>query len=184
MFGRYFFADFISNRVWSAGLRFDAATGNARVTDVIEHTAELGVALNRIVSFGRDLNGELYIVTIAGQVYRLVADRRTPSAPLNLQGTVDGTTVSLRWEPPSDGPAPLAYRLEAGSAPGVVDIAAISIPATQLELTVRGVPNATYYVTIRSLGLNGMSAPAAGIEVVVGPRPIGARARSQPRPRR
>ena len=172
LFGRYFFADFITNRVWSTGLRFDAATGDAIATDLREHTAELGVALDGIVSFARDLNGELYLVTMAGEVYRLVADGRAPQPPLNLQATVDGTTVTLRWQPSSDGPAPIAFLLEAGSAPGSADIATLSVPANQFELTVTGVPTATYYVRIRSLGFHGASAPADGIEVIVGARSI------------
>lgn len=45
--GRYFFADFITLRVWSMGLSIDARTGEAAVANVIEHTRELGSSLWR-----------------------------------------------------------------------------------------------------------------------------------------
>ena len=42
--GRYFYADFIDNRVWSLRLTVNTTTGEATATDVIEHTAALGEA--------------------------------------------------------------------------------------------------------------------------------------------
>ena len=39
--GRYFFADFITSRVWSTALSL-ASNGDATASDVREHTAELG----------------------------------------------------------------------------------------------------------------------------------------------
>ena len=72
--GRYFFADFVRGRVWSLGLTVDSATGSAAVSDVAEHTAELDgtAALGAISSFGRDARGELYIVSYAGTIFRIV----------------------------------------------------------------------------------------------------------------
>jgi glucose/arabinose dehydrogenase len=62
--GRYFFADFITSRVWSCALNVQSS-GDATVTDVREHTAELGgtAALANVASFGVDASGELYIVS-------------------------------------------------------------------------------------------------------------------------
>jgi glucose/arabinose dehydrogenase len=80
--GRYFFADY-SGKVWSLGLALDGA-GEARVSDVIEHTAELGGSgvLGTISAFGTDLDGELYIVSHSrGVVLRLAG---VPPAPQNL----------------------------------------------------------------------------------------------------
>jgi glucose/arabinose dehydrogenase len=78
--GRYFFADYVSGRVWSLGLTLDS-NGEARVTGVIEHTTELGgpSVLGNISSFGVDLDGELYIVShTRGVVLRLVGELPTP----------------------------------------------------------------------------------------------------------
>ena len=78
--GRYFFADYVSGRVWSLGLALDS-NGEARVTGVTEHTTELGGSsvLGNISSFGVDLDGELYIVShTRGVVLRLMGELATP----------------------------------------------------------------------------------------------------------
>jgi glucose/arabinose dehydrogenase len=70
--GRYFFADIITNRVWSIGLAIDPVTGFATANSLIEHTAELGAGANSVSSFGVDASGELYLVSLGGgSVYRL-----------------------------------------------------------------------------------------------------------------
>jgi hypothetical protein len=77
--GRYFFADYFG-RVWSLALALDS-NGDARVTAVSEHTAELGGSsvLGNISSFGVDLDGELYIVShTRGVVLRLMGELPTP----------------------------------------------------------------------------------------------------------
>lgn len=72
--GRYFYGD-LGGRVWSVGLAIDPGTGEARVSDTIEHTDALGgrAALGAITSFGEDADGELYIVSQSGRVLRLGA---------------------------------------------------------------------------------------------------------------
>ena len=82
--GRYFFADFISSRVWSLALTVQAS-GEATASDVREHTSELGGTseLANVSSFGVDAVGELYIVSYGrGVILRVVAP---PSAPTNLR---------------------------------------------------------------------------------------------------
>jgi len=101
--GRYFYAD-LGGRVWSVGLGIDA-TGEAHVSDSIEHTAELGgrAALGAITSFGVDADGELYIVTqTGGRVLRLV------SPETDGDGLPDSWEVDFGLDPRSatgvDGP--------------------------------------------------------------------------------
>ena len=84
--GRYFFADFVRSRVWSIALIVDPATGEARATGLLEHTAELGGSqqLGNISSFGLDADGELYIVGYSrGTVFRIVGPLGTPPTPVN-----------------------------------------------------------------------------------------------------
>jgi glucose/arabinose dehydrogenase len=69
--GRYFFADFVSSRVWSLRLTIDPVTREAAADGLVEHTAALGTAAQSPSSFGVDANGELYLVSLNGTVYRL-----------------------------------------------------------------------------------------------------------------
>jgi glucose/arabinose dehydrogenase len=60
-YGVYVFADFQSQRIW--GLR--QANGK------LEQIRQLAMAPQRVVSFGRDLRGELYVVGYEGNIYRI-----------------------------------------------------------------------------------------------------------------
>jgi glucose/arabinose dehydrogenase len=85
--GRYFFADFIQGRLFSLALTLDA-NGEARASDVVEHTAELGgfAQLGNISSFGVDADGELLIVSYSlGRVMKLVGPAAAPSVPTGLR---------------------------------------------------------------------------------------------------
>jgi glucose/arabinose dehydrogenase len=81
--GRYFFADFVSGKVWSLGLTIDGLTGEATAAGVIEHTAQVGTAASQVASFGIDGNGELYTVKLNGSIYRIrLAGNQLPSVSL------------------------------------------------------------------------------------------------------
>ena len=78
--GRYFFGDFIRSRVWSIALTIDAS-GEARASDVREHTADFGGAsqLANVASFAVDAAGELYIVSYArGVILKIIGPPPTP----------------------------------------------------------------------------------------------------------
>jgi len=169
--GRYFFADFVRARVWSMGLSIHPTTGEATATDLVEHTDELGNDLaGGVSSFGRDLQGELYLTTFGGRVLKIVADQTSaPHAPEEARGVVAVSTVTVSWRPPSTGPLPSGYRLEAGSAPGLMDLAIVSTSSGQTALTFSGVPPGTYYVRVRSILGASMSAPSNEVRVIVTP---------------
>jgi glucose/arabinose dehydrogenase len=83
--GRYFFADYVSARVWSIGLQI-SADGEASATSLMEHTAELGGAsLGNISSFGVDAGGELYLVIHSGTIRRILGQPVAPSTPTGLR---------------------------------------------------------------------------------------------------
>jgi glucose/arabinose dehydrogenase len=83
--GRYFFADFVSGRVWSLALAIDATTGEATASGLVDHTGELGEVGN-ISSFGADADGELYIVSYSsGRVLKIIGPRTAPPAPSGLR---------------------------------------------------------------------------------------------------
>ena len=101
--GTYFFADYVSNNVWS--FRYNAATNtkteftlrNSQITPSLE-----GATVNQIVSFGEDANGELYIVDHGGQIYKIVPSTgdgtcAPPCAPADLDcdGTVGAADLAM-----------------------------------------------------------------------------------------
>ena len=91
--GRYFFADFVSQRVWSANVA--AATG--ALSSLIEHTPSF--AAGSVSSFGVDHRGELYVVSYStGTVSRLceffVSRGVTSFAASGGSGTIAVTTTS------------------------------------------------------------------------------------------
>jgi glucose/arabinose dehydrogenase len=85
--GRYFFADFITGRVFSLGLAIDG-NGEARTTDVMEHTSELSNigTLGNISSFGVDADGELFMTLYAsGRVAKIIGPPVAPPVPTGLR---------------------------------------------------------------------------------------------------
>ena len=85
--GRYFFADFVQGRMFSLALTMDA-NAEARATDVVDHTVELGgfAQLGNISSFGADADGELLIVSYSlGRVMKLIGPAAAPSTPTGLR---------------------------------------------------------------------------------------------------
>jgi glucose/arabinose dehydrogenase len=83
--GRYFFADFVTARIWSLGLAI-GADGEASAAGLTEHTAELGGgSIGNVSSFGVDADGELYLVSHAGTVRRILGPRAAPPAPSGLR---------------------------------------------------------------------------------------------------
>jgi glucose/arabinose dehydrogenase len=83
--GRYFFADFVSRRVWSIALNVNATTGEATASDLVEHTNDLGgqAGVGNVSGFGVDAGGELYVINYsAGSILRLT---RGLAAPANLR---------------------------------------------------------------------------------------------------
>jgi hypothetical protein len=71
--------------VSSAGLVVDPSTRDARVSNVTEHTAELGNVGN-ISSFGVDVDGELYLVSHStGRIIKIIGPPAAPSAPSGLR---------------------------------------------------------------------------------------------------
>lgn len=84
-----------------------------------------------------------------------------PGAPANFASTVTGHTVNLEWAS-ADA---TRYEIEAGSAPGLANLATISV--TETHLTVDGAPPGVYYLRVRAINTIGKSAPSQETRVVV-----------------
>jgi glucose/arabinose dehydrogenase len=164
--GRYFLADFASARLFSVAL--DTGTGDAIVKDVLEHTSEIGPDLGgrfgSVTSFGRDRQGELYLVTYAGSLLKLVpAD---VSASIQLTAAVDGDSVTISWDT-ADAVGVTGYQLEAGYAPGASDAAVLPTGTGEDSLTFTDVPAGTYYVRVRTVRDGRLEERSSEIVVVV-----------------
>ena len=87
--GTYFYADYLSGRIWSLRM----VDGN--VTEFEDRTAELqpdGGSLSSITSFGEDGSGEMYIVTRGGRIYKIVPDDLA-KGDMNGNGSIDAEDI-------------------------------------------------------------------------------------------
>ena len=89
-----------------------------------------------------------------------------PATPSAFTTSVSGSTVSLSWTPGATGSAATGYQLQAGSAPGASNYAALNLATT--SLVVPDVPSGSYYVRIVAVNTAGTSAPTADQAVTVG----------------
>ena len=106
--GRYFYADFVTARVWSIAL-IPAGNGGVTVSAPIEHTAELGGsgAIGNISAFGVDAAGELYIVSYSsGQILKVVTPLCYRSLePSDIDGDGKADIPSVAADPRARGSA-------------------------------------------------------------------------------
>lgn len=80
-------------------------------------------------------------------------------------------TVTLSWTRP---PGATAFVLEAGTAPGLSDIASLDVGGVD-RLTLPGVPEGRYFVRVRAAGAAGAGPPSNEVQVLVmAPAPPGA----------
>jgi len=91
MNGTYFFADFCSGDIWS--FLYDGAV----VSNFTDRTAELGLSDISISSFGEDDDGELYIVDLTGNIFKIVPDG--VASQCNVGGCCVGNTGNVNNDP-------------------------------------------------------------------------------------
>ncbi len=98
-----------------------------------------------------------------------VRDRGTPVAPPSgLAAGSAGSDVSLAWMAPAGGLAPTGYIVEAGSGPGLSDLAAIATCQTSTSFNATGVPERTYYLRVRATRAEWVSSPSNEVTIRVG----------------
>lgn len=86
-------------------------------------------------------------------------------APQSLAGSVNGLAVTLSWTPVTGASG---YVVEAGSAPGLANLASVPTAATSLS---GAVPAATYYVRVRALSACGVGDASNEVVLRVGATP-------------
>lgn len=91
--GKYIFADFISNQVWT----FDPTDAFNTVENITDTLALPGGGLaSRVTSFAEDAHGNLYVVTISGKLHRILTDSVTPG-DFDSNAKVDGVDLGV-WQ--------------------------------------------------------------------------------------
>jgi hypothetical protein len=130
------------------------------------------VTVGNVTTFSTDIpSGTYYVRVRATNAYGasdptedlvLVAPG-APAAPTYFMASGQGSTVDLRWTAPSGNATPTGYVIEAGSAPGLADLAVLPVGnVTKFSTTA---PPGTYYVRIRAINARGAGMPSN--EVVV-----------------
>ena len=89
-------------------------------------------------------------------------------APRSLTVTTAGTTATLEWTPPASGVA-TGYVIEAGSAPGLADLAQLPTSA-ETSLMVPDLAPGLYFVRVRATNAEGGGAPSSEVQLLMTPQ--------------
>ena len=108
------------------------------------------------------LTSVLVLVTRA----TVVDAQGSPPLPPTLINSAVGTRASFVWVPNAQGPAPTGYLVQAGSAPGLSNLAVVPFPGNQTSFAADAPPG-TYYVRVVAVNAAGASAPSNEVIVVL-----------------
>jgi glucose/arabinose dehydrogenase len=129
-YGRYFFADFCSDNIWSVD--FNGTTAFDRVN----HETDLAIPGSvSVSSFGEDANGELYIVDSSGGQIYLVSEECASGTTNYCTGAVNSS----------------------GGGAGIATFGSLSVSANNFNLSVAGCPSGVPGLFF--FGPNAVSAP-------------------------
>jgi len=110
---------------------------------------------------------EIRVYDAAVQIYS-GGGGSVPGAPSGLTASVSGSNITLAWKAPTTGGAPTAYTVEAGSSPGLANLANFSTGNTATTFPAGGVGDGTYYVRVRATNSAGASGPSNEAIMIVG----------------
>jgi hypothetical protein len=117
------------------------------------------------VQAGQYASGLAHYLAV-GRARGYVPSAAAAGAPTNLAATVAGSSVTLSWTAPLTA-SETSYRLEAGSASGLSDLASVSTGSTATSYSASGVAPGTYYVRVKAISGDATSAPSNEVVVTV-----------------
>jgi hypothetical protein len=121
------------------------------------------------VDFGRCLQSSQDAECFAAAPVELRAVGAAPATPMNLSSSSSGGTVTLTWESPASGDPVTTYIIEAGSGPGLANLANVTTNSAGTSFSASGVGGGTYYIRVRARNDGGTSAASNESILVVGP---------------
>jgi predicted phage tail protein len=90
-----------------------------------------------------------------------------PGVPTNLTSFVIGTTTHVQWAAGAAGGAALGYVVEVGTAPGLANLARVTVSAER-SFVYDAVPTGVFYVRVRGYNAAGVGDPSADHMLVAG----------------
>lgn len=115
-----------------------------------------------------DIRIKSFVVLASVAVWALASSAgslRVAGTPFSLTALVTGNTVTLTWTAAFGDQT--TYVIEAGSAPGLTDLANFPTGNLATTFTATNVPNGVYFVRVRSANAAGVSAPSNEATVIV-----------------
>jgi hypothetical protein len=92
-----------------------------------------------------------------------------PAAPESFTAAVAHLTVTFSWAIASGTPSVSQWQLQAGSAPGLSDLAIVPLPGSARSFTATAPVAGTYYIRLIALNQAGASPPSTELAVVLAP---------------
>lgn len=102
LYGYYICADYVSDRFFL--LSPDEGSGRSLLR-------QNDAPLNSVSTFGEDDDGELYVASLNGQVFRIASSRSLPVELVRWEALIQDKAVLLRWETAGESNA-ATFRLE------------------------------------------------------------------------
>ena len=90
-----------------------------------------------------------------------------PDPPSDLIAWPQESRVTLQWTAPSTGDPPTSYTVEAGSGPGLANLARISTGSAATLYFASGVPHGRYYLRVRGSNSAGEGSPSNEVAIDV-----------------
>jgi hypothetical protein len=94
-----------------------------------------------------------------------LAAATAPTAPINLSTIAVGSSVTLTWSAPVSGDPVTTYVIEAGSGPGLANLANFITNSTATTFSASGIGAGTYYVRVRAQN-GGGTGPASNESIL------------------